>query len=216
MTDPNPNRMPPNNESAEASARNRLFRAAAELFSRKGYSATSVSEIVETAGVTKPVLYYHFGSKEGLYLKMLEAAAHDVQGRIQQSVAAPGDAVTRIRNLCDALMELVITHLALVRLMHAMYYGPPQGAPYFDFDAVHQMVLQATIVLVEEGVREGSLRPDDATDVAWVILGVTSTCMDLQLCHADIAPGRVGLQRLLGLVLAGLATPAYLSRGERS
>ncbi len=205
-----------NDHGSEGSTRMRLFQAAAELFSQKGYTATSVNEIVEAAGVTKPALYYHFGNKEGLYLKMLEEASRDLELEIQQAVATPGDAVTRIRTLCDRLMEMVITHLALVRLMHAMYYGPPQGAPYFDFEAVHQQVLQATVKLVEEGIREGSIRTGDPTDIAWVILGVTSTCMDLQLCHADIAPGREGLQRLLKLIGTGIATSESTARGEDS
>ena len=43
--------------------------AARELFARKGYSGTSVREIVAAADVTKPVLYYYFRNKEGLYLE---------------------------------------------------------------------------------------------------------------------------------------------------
>jgi AcrR family transcriptional regulator len=53
-------------------ARHRLLVAATRLFARTGYAATSVREIVEAAGVTKPVLYYYFQSKEGLYLAILE------------------------------------------------------------------------------------------------------------------------------------------------
>ena len=43
-----------------------IARVAARLFAEKGYDATSVREIVEAAGVTKPTLYYHFGSKREL------------------------------------------------------------------------------------------------------------------------------------------------------
>ena len=40
---------------------------ALELFSAKGYEGVSVSELTEAAGITKPTLYYHFGSKEGVF-----------------------------------------------------------------------------------------------------------------------------------------------------
>ena len=40
---------------------------ALELFSAKGYEGVSVNELAEAAGITKPTLYYYFGSKEGLF-----------------------------------------------------------------------------------------------------------------------------------------------------
>ena len=46
-----------------ACARDRIRKAAIGLFTEKGYAACSTREICERAGVTKPVLYYHFHSK---------------------------------------------------------------------------------------------------------------------------------------------------------
>jgi len=43
------------------------------LFSEKGYEGVSVNELVEAAGITKPTLYYYFGSKEGLFNAVCEA-----------------------------------------------------------------------------------------------------------------------------------------------
>ena len=40
---------------------------ALELFSAKGYEGVSVNELAEAAGITKPTLYYYFGSKEGIF-----------------------------------------------------------------------------------------------------------------------------------------------------
>ena len=44
----------------------KILQVAMGFFAQKGYEATSTREIVEAAGVTKPMLYYYFGSKEGL------------------------------------------------------------------------------------------------------------------------------------------------------
>jgi TetR/AcrR family transcriptional regulator len=51
--------------------RNTIINAAMELFALKGYAASSIREICKTAGVTKPVLYYHFRSKEHLYQELM-------------------------------------------------------------------------------------------------------------------------------------------------
>jgi TetR/AcrR family transcriptional regulator len=51
--------------------RNTIINAAMEHFALKGYAASSIREICRAAGVTKPVLYYHFRSKEHLYQELM-------------------------------------------------------------------------------------------------------------------------------------------------
>jgi AcrR family transcriptional regulator len=58
--------------ATEADTRSAILREAATLFAVRGYDAVSVREIVQAAGVTKPSLYYHFGSKEGVAQALIE------------------------------------------------------------------------------------------------------------------------------------------------
>ncbi|MDR0322209.1 MAG: TetR/AcrR family transcriptional regulator [Treponema sp.] len=51
-----------------------ILEKALELFSAKGYEGVSVSELTEAAGITKPTLYYYFGSKEGLFEAVLQSS----------------------------------------------------------------------------------------------------------------------------------------------
>ena len=62
----------------EPDARKSLFLAGINLFAEKGYASTSVREIVSSAGVTKPVLYYYFHSKEGMFQAILDWAAEEL------------------------------------------------------------------------------------------------------------------------------------------
>ncbi len=66
-------------ESSEITRR--IARVAAQLFATLGYDATSVRNIVEAAEVTKPTLYYHFQSKEGLAHALLDTAHATAGGR---------------------------------------------------------------------------------------------------------------------------------------
>ena len=50
--------------------RTRILREATRLFAEKGYAATSVREVVEASGCTKPALYYYFKSKDALFLEV--------------------------------------------------------------------------------------------------------------------------------------------------
>ena len=56
----------------EKNSREAILKCALELFSQKGYEAVSPNEIAEKAGITKPTLYYFFGSKEGLFDEILK------------------------------------------------------------------------------------------------------------------------------------------------
>ncbi|GAE04309.1 regulatory protein, TetR [Paenibacillus sp. JCM 10914] len=52
--------------------RKRIADAAKQLFMQKGYKSTSIEEIVEATGSSKGNIYYHFKSKEGLFLFLIE------------------------------------------------------------------------------------------------------------------------------------------------
>jgi AcrR family transcriptional regulator len=58
--------------------RDRILDVALELFTAKGYDATSMREVAEQLGITKPALYYHFDSKEDIVRALLADMEHQV------------------------------------------------------------------------------------------------------------------------------------------
>src|SRR3954468_18513351 len=62
--------------------RRQLLDVALTVFAERGYHPTSMNDLAEAAGVTKPVLYQHFRSKRALYLELLE----DVGGRLRDAI----------------------------------------------------------------------------------------------------------------------------------
>lgn len=71
-----------------AQRRGQLLVAALELFGARGYHDTSMDDIADGAGVTKPVVYQHFGSKRDLYAGLLSS----VGAELTAAVAAAGRA----------------------------------------------------------------------------------------------------------------------------
>jgi len=185
-------------------ARQRLLLAATRLFARTGYAATSVREIVEAAGVTKPVLYYYFQSKEGLYLAILEETRRVMEATIAEALAAGGGACDRIGGLLERMVALVREHIDTVRLIHSVFYGPPQGAPHFEFETLHRRLVEAVRGLVVEGMANGELRPADPDDVTWALLGAFEVANGLELHHPDLHFGADGLRRILTLIFDGV------------
>jgi AcrR family transcriptional regulator len=67
--------------------REQLLDIGRSLFAAKGFDGTSVEEIAERAGVSKPVVYEHFGGKEGLYAVVVDREVRRLLDRITQSLS---------------------------------------------------------------------------------------------------------------------------------
>ncbi|MBO0683232.1 MAG: helix-turn-helix transcriptional regulator, partial [Candidatus Dormibacteraeota bacterium] len=63
-----------------------MLETAGRLFAEQGFHAASMEEIADAAGISKPMLYTYFGSKEGLYFAFLELAYRDVISSIDAAV----------------------------------------------------------------------------------------------------------------------------------
>ena len=64
-----------------AERREQLIAIARELFAERGFEGTSVEEIAARAGVSKPVVYEHFGGKDGAYAVVVDESDRDARWR---------------------------------------------------------------------------------------------------------------------------------------
>ncbi len=109
--------------------RQRLLRAALRQFARRGYAATSVRAIVTEARVTKPVLYYHFGSKSGLYKALVETAQEE-RLRLMEAAVAPGRPLAqKLEAMLVALFDYARSHAELLRLAFATAFASREEVP---------------------------------------------------------------------------------------
>lgn len=192
-------------ENPDSTTQQRLLEAALTLFSRKGYAATSVRELVEAAGVTKPVLYYYFKNKEGLYLTLMQNGLAEFHRTAEQSRLLPGSVQQRITGYCISILDVFVARLEIARLIYAIYYGPPQGAPAVDFDESFATLLKDVSELLQEGIVSGEFPPLNVEDAAWAVVSLLNTAMEEQLCHADRPRiNRDSLQRMLTMLFKGI------------
>jgi TetR/AcrR family transcriptional regulator len=194
----------------------RLLAAATELFTRRGYAAATVREIVEAAGVTKPLLYYYFKNKEGVFLEILRCGFHDFDKLLEGCHLYQGNAKERILHLADETHKLWCSHIEAARLMQSIYYGPPQGAPFFDFEAYHEKFFKTVLDLVKQGIKAGEFWTGNAEYMAWAVIAAISLANELKLAHPDDGLGRQGLARVLKLVLRGIVNQRPKTRVKRA
>jgi AcrR family transcriptional regulator len=68
--------------------REQLIGVARAVFAEKGFDGTSIEEIAQRAGVSKPVVYEHFGGKEGLYAVVVDREMRNLLDRVIQALTA--------------------------------------------------------------------------------------------------------------------------------
>jgi AcrR family transcriptional regulator len=98
--------------------RQQLFACALELFAHRGYRATTMDDIAEAAGVTKPLLYQHFSSKRALYLELVDSIAHDLLGAIQRALSRAEGPRQQVELGFAAYFRLVVSQEAAFRLLY--------------------------------------------------------------------------------------------------
>jgi AcrR family transcriptional regulator len=89
-----------------AARRAQIIEIARAAFARRGYEATSVEEIAERAGISKPIVYEHFGGKEGLYGAIVDQEVEQIVSRITGAITA-GTARERLEQAVLAFLAYV-------------------------------------------------------------------------------------------------------------
>ena len=191
-------------EPLESGTRERLMETASYLFAEKGYASTTVKEIVARAGVSKPVLYYHFQSKEGLYYALLEWGAQVQKKIIDDVFEVSGTVQDRITFLYRRIYEEIQEYQGLYKMIHGLIYGPPRGAPEYDFPNYHRQMLEAVKRICIDGVSSGEIKKVDTDEVAFLVLSLIDFNLNLEKILPELAdPQRP--ERLLQLAFQGLS-----------
>lgn len=93
--------------------RAQLLAIATESFTQAGFEAVAMDDIARRAGVTKPVLYQHFRSKQDLYLAVVEEVGGRLLAGAEHLSTAPGDTYERAREALGRFWELTYPAAAL-------------------------------------------------------------------------------------------------------
>jgi AcrR family transcriptional regulator len=155
----------------EACARERIRKAAVGLFTEKGYAACSTREICERAGVTKPVLYYHFHSKEQLHRELIGGACQAMLGELAVAAQRGGTAKERLINVLAADFALTRREPDLATLHFRTIFTARREGSSVDFVkiGIDWVSLLARVVREGIGKRELSGSP---REIAAAILGI--------------------------------------------
>jgi TetR/AcrR family transcriptional regulator len=184
-------------------SRVRLIEAAVKLFAEKGYANTSVREIVELAGVTKPVLYYYFKSKEGMFRQILDYAAKQEEEMLSEVLETPGPVLERLIHLYRLAYRVLNEDRNLFKVIHNLIFSPNTETEHLDLGKYHRRMIDVIKSIYLEGLAKGEVKEASPDEVAFLVTGLFDFCIHLDYTQPQRCdPGRP--ERLLRMAFFGL------------
>lgn len=137
--------------------RRQLFEVALTLFADHGYPATTMDDIAESAGVTKPLVYQHFDSKRALYLELMDAVSHELVERIVAATAAADGPRQQVELGFAAYFSQMVDNEPAFRLLYGRD-APDDLELGAALRRVEEAIAQAIDPLIDAGLDPGHRR----------------------------------------------------------
>jgi len=169
--------------------REKILKQAAELFNQRGYSGSSISDIMRVTGLQKGGIYNHFKSKDELALEAFEFASNCVSKRYMEALKGKRDAIARLQ--------------AMITVFHSFVTDPPisGGCPLLntaiESDDAHPALREKTQQamnswrslisrIIDKGITRGEIRPTvEADAIATIFISTLEGAMMMSKLYGD-------------------------------
>jgi len=165
-----------------------ILNCALKLFSEKGYESVSVQELVNMANITKPTLYYYFGSKEGLYNQIL-VEYYDQLNKLLNNVciykANPEsyfeDIYPILVNLASSYFIFAKNNQLFYRLVLSNLYMPKSSPIYQVMEKYHFTQYDIIFKMFNNMASIHTNLKGKEKQLTWSFLGIINTYISLYL-----------------------------------
>jgi AcrR family transcriptional regulator len=160
-----------------------MLRAAGEAFATHGFHGTSMDDIARAAGITKPMLYRYFGSKEGLYAAYLRTTGRELVEKVRAPNTREQPPQVRLRAGLRAFLTYVKEHRAGWTVLHGETAAPTDAQIAREISELRGRIIRMLTTLFDDeayahaftGAAESLAtwwvnQPDPSTDEATALL----------------------------------------------
>ena len=148
-----------------------ILERAAELFAGRGFAATSMQDIADALGSSRPALYHYFRSKDEILDRLIEGLAESAEQAVTAATAVPGSADRRLRALVVALIAPVAESPGRFRLILTSDATVSRSARD-RLRKLERTVVHAMSDVLDDGVESGEFRPGLDRAATFGILGM--------------------------------------------
>ncbi len=185
--------------------RHQIFMAAARLFAEKGYHAVSMREISLESGISKPMIYYYFQNKEGIYKALIEQGLECNRYGVEKIRALP-------ISIREKLVEIIYQKFQDAEAspeftkFYISLFIPSEKLPFLNAHSAEAMNQGRFMVqLIQDAVQNGELvAGTDARFVVEILGGAMLHLLWHQIQGIEPKPSRQVAEKLVDLFLYGI------------
>ncbi|MQP33292.1 TetR family transcriptional regulator [Rhodococcus erythropolis] len=153
---------------------NQIFEQAIALFSERGFAATTLQDIANATGLTRPALYHYVKSKDDLLAKLVNQDTGGIADQLHQvSGDSTRNAIDRLYSMVHESAHRLAQDPARFRLLLRSESELPD-AVFRAYDSGRRRVLKEFTTVIQDGINAGQMRPVDARTAALAIIGMTN------------------------------------------
>lgn len=181
--------------------REQLIVVGRDIFADVGVQGATVEEIATRAGVTKPVVYEHFGGKEGLYAVVVDRAIADLLSAISRALQEPASTRILVERAVLALLDFMESSASAFEVL-------VRSSPSWHGDGSAASLMSAIAVMVEElfvtSFEQQGFDPVSAPIYAQALLGSIALTGVWWIHHEDRPDKQYVATHLVNLVWNGV------------
>lgn len=187
-------------EQADAT-RTALSAAARQLFTERGYAATSTTEIVERAGVTRGALYHHFAAKDELFRAVFEQLEGEVTRRVAEEALTSADPLEQLRRGTRAYLDACIDPA----VQRVVLLDGPSVLGWETWQEIEQRYGYGLVVAgVEAAIGAGLISAQPVEPLAHVLFGALTEAGMVVARADEPRTARVDMEAAMDRLLEGL------------
>jgi len=171
--------------------REQLIEVATKLFARFGYEATTTAAIAEAAGVTEPILYRHFKSKQELFVAITRAMSHQTMQNWAKLIDRGADPAEQIRLVASEFPNHLRQLSDAYHVIHGALANSRDRKVLSVMREHYGDIEKFFVQIVEAGQASGVFRKDMNPKVpAWQLIhvGIGFAMIALNLSNFDFVP----------------------------
>jgi TetR/AcrR family transcriptional regulator len=157
----------------EGTTKTTIFRAAAKLFAEKGYNGVSMREISEQSKVTKPMIYYYFGNKEGIYKELIKESLNYHTEDLKQIAALKIPVKQKLVELMKRRFQICLKYPELTKFVLKLFHQSEHLAFLDGFRPEAELHKHILTDMIQQGINSGEFGASANPELAvQVIAGV--------------------------------------------
>ena len=159
----------------QAAGRQCILGEAQRLFFARGYHGVSIRDIVQACGLSNAALYYHFGSKQTLYIEVIKRFVANVVGPLQEAGVSQGTSRERLTAMVLAFARYSFDSQTELQMLLRDLTDQAGDEIQDLIPEVVEQILSPFATVLEEGIAAGEIRAVDVHRTSLLLVGMLNS-----------------------------------------